>query len=280
MVRKSISRNSDYTKVHILCGVHGDEQHSVKACWEFYKRVKNENDSFNYVFYFFLNEGGCKNNTREFVESKEAKDLNRLFTRHESLEDIKTLISNIDNGIVLDVHSSPFCNNTVLIDYNNQSSLYYRIADKYDLNPMLRRTQNHGTIKKYFVDKNIPSFTLELGGMMACGDVTIDVDYIERAVKALQEINSGVLSADKLPANATLLTQQIYCPFKRAVITWVRALGEFDAYSKIATLEDMDTGETLEILAPGPLRVQDICGDIAFEGQAILEYSPNPEGIK
>ena len=67
----------------ILCGVHGDETHSVKMCYDLYLQLKNSRD-YKYVFIFLANENALSNNTRCFVDKPVNRNLNRIVKKKHS----------------------------------------------------------------------------------------------------------------------------------------------------------------------------------------------------
>ena len=141
-------------RVMIICGVHGDETAAISACYKYYKALKdNPVGHTSYKFIFLANENAVKNESREYQKpEEEAKNLNRAFIEEEdSFSELKTRIIDeiklFQPDVVLDVHNSPYCANTVLVDYGPKSQLIYFLAKANKINPTLRPTTNFGTIK-------------------------------------------------------------------------------------------------------------------------------------
>lgn len=276
-------------KVLVICGTHGDETAAIKTCWYLFNKIQQSNakDGISYKFIFMANENAVRNHTRGYCnENPESCNLNRAFDKPiETFEDIvnhiKKVVDEWEPAVVIDVHNSTACANTVLIDYGKGSRVLMDIANKYDLNPMLRTSQNFGTIKRYCIEKGIPAFTVEMSPMFMefnnCKVQHKNVSYLERVISAGFELNSGYKVNSCSFADSKYLTKDIVCPLSACIVEWSK-LDPYDVYEQnecICALTDIENEEVLNIYAPCKLMVQDICcPDVAFEGYPILEYSP------
>lgn len=284
----------EISKVLVICGTHGDETAAIKTCWYLFNKIQHSNakDGISYKFIFMANENAVRNHTRGYCnENPESCNLNRAFDKPiETFEDIvnhiKKVVDEWEPTVVVDVHNSAACANTVLIDYGKGSKVLMDIANEYDLNPMLRTSQNFGTIKRYCIEKGIPAFTVEMSPMFMefnnYGAQHKSVLYLEGVISAGLELNKKLVDGDlKINncnfANSKYLTKDIVCPLSACIIEWYKS-DPYDVYEQneyICTLADIETGARLNIYAPCRLMVQDICcPDVAFEGYPILEYSP------
>ena len=284
----------EISKVLVICGTHGDETAAIKTCWYLFNKIQHSNakDGISYKFIFMANENAVRNHTRGYCnENPESCNLNRAFDKPiETFEDIvnhiKKVVDEWEPTVVVDVHNSAACANTVLIDYGKGSKVLMNIANEYDLNPMLRTSQNFGTIKRYCIEKGIPAFTVEMSPMFMefnnYGAQHKSVLYLESVISAGLELNKKLVDGDlKINncnfANSKYLTKDIVCPLSACIIEWYKS-DPYDVYEQneyICTLADIETGARLNIYAPCRLMVQDICcPDVAFEGYPILEYSP------
>lgn len=284
----------EISKVLVICGTHGDETAAIKTCWYLFNKIQHSNakDGISYKFIFMANENAVRNHTRGYCnENPESCNLNRAFDKPiETFEDIvnhiKKVVDEWEPTVVVDVHNSAACANTVLIDYGKGSKVLMDIANEYDLNPMLRTSQNFGTIKRYCIEKGIPAFTVEMSPMFMefnnYGAQHKSVLYLESVISAGLELNKKLVDSDlKINncnfANSKYLTKDIVCPLSACIIEWYKS-DPYDVYEQneyICTLADIETGARLNIYAPCRLMVQDICcPDVAFEGYPILEYSP------
>ena len=284
----------EISKVLVICGTHGDETAAIKTCWYLFNKIQHSNakDGISYKFIFMANENAVRNHTRGYCnENPESCNLNRAFDKPiETFEDIvnhiKKVVDEWEPTVVVDVHNSAACANTVLIDYGKGSKVLMNIANEYDLNPMLRTSQNFGTIKRYCIEKGIPAFTVEMSPMFMefnnYGAQHKSVLYLESVISAGLELNKKLVDSDlKINncnfANSKYLTKDIVCPLSACIIEWYKS-DPYDVYEQneyICTLADIETGARLNIYAPCRLMVQDICcPDVAFEGYPILEYSP------
>lgn len=278
----SVKNKTDLKKVLVICGTHGDETKSIKICWKmFIDKMFGENVDEHYIF--LANENAVKYNDRNYQEIEpEDSNLNRAFgskeeTFEEIVDRIKKLINEINPDVVIDVHNSPSCNSTVLIDFDDHSDYFYKISKKHDLNPMLRPSQNFGTIKRYCVNMGIPSFTVEIAPMFSEGkkDFSKEMDFIKRTFEAGVELKQWMNVS--FAASPELISKNVYCPYKQAIVEWERE-NPYAFYEKgevVFTLTDMESRAQYVYYAPENLIVQDVCcPDVAFEGFAVIEYSP------
>lgn len=284
----------DSTKVLVICGTHGDETAAIKTCWYLLNKVQHTNvkDEISYKFIFMANENAVRNHTRGYCEeTPEDSNLNRAFDKPiEPFEDIvnhiKKVVDEWEPSVVVDVHNSASCANTVLIDYGKGSKDLMDIANEYSLNPMLRVSQNFGTIKRYCIEKDIPAFTVEMSPMfMEFNNTGVhhqNVLYLERVIAAGLELKKNLAKGGYKVnsyrfADSKYLTQDIVCPLPACIVDWYKH-DPYDIYEQdeiICTLTDIETGSSLNINAPCRLMVQDVCcPDVTFEGYPILEYSP------
>lgn len=291
MIIKKIPCPSTHDTNLIICGVHGDETKAVKLCWDLYRFLKTSKDiSVNYTFVFCANEKGMREEKRDFVEpEKDVKDLNRVFRKEESLEDVKEQILQLFKNQsfritgVLDVHDSATCNSTVLIDYGWASKDLHLVASHFKLNPMVRPLQNIGTLKYFAIGNGIPAYTVEISPMH--GELEDnhgeDLDYLKRCVTALNTLRDfkgkGKLRFSDY-VDAEWVSKKIYNPVSTAIVKWsVKPYNLYPAGAIVCKLIDIYSEEETIITAPESMIVQDIgCPDVAFAGKALCEYTPCP----
>lgn len=273
----------------VVCGVHGDETHAIKLCWNFYKAMKVDNrfQKDNFIFIFNANESALKHKQREFKPFKyeDIKDLNRAFHTEDSfkemVEQILDIMEQTNPDTLLDVHNSVTCNETVLIDYQAGGGPLLEEALSAHLNPMLRPTQNFGTIKAYAMRKRIPAFTVEFSPMT--GEIGNNdcqgIDYLVRCVSALRMASEQF---EKFPENWDYIPKQKYISNKvyspvNAIVNWSNP-DPYSYYNKnavVCRLVDMETENITLIRAPQDMVIQDICcPDLAFVGDPLFEYTP------
>lgn len=284
----------EVARVLVICGTHGDETAAIKTCWYLLNKIQQSNakDGISYKFIFMANENAVRNHTRGYCnENPEVCNLNRAFDKPiETFEDIvnhiKKAVDEWEPAVVVDVHNSAACANTVLIDYGKGSKVLMDIANEYDLNPMLRTSQNFGTIKRYCIEKGIPAFTVEMSPMFMefnnCGVQHKNVLYLKKVISAglelkKRQVNGGYKVNSCSFADSKYLTKDIVCPLSACIVGWFKSdpYNTYEQNEYICTLTDIETGTVLNIYAPCRLMVQDICcPDVAFEGYPILEYSP------
>lgn len=96
---------SDYPKIVIIGGVHGNEPGPVYGIENFIKKDIKKINKGNLVFIPRVNSDGIKNNTRFYKCISENCDLNRNFKQQPSIKVNKEIINNIKNvDFVIDFH--------------------------------------------------------------------------------------------------------------------------------------------------------------------------------
>lgn len=157
--------------ITLSSGVHGNEQCAVlstRIATEYFKQdnelvVRNIGP---------LNRRGLRDCVREVTDDPEpTNDLNRKFApaSTEKLDDVNGITKYVKNmiqyaDIVIDVHNSPACANTVLISNNGFADRYVEHCNKYGI-PFILWESNTNTIKKYAQSEHKVGITIELGGM-------------------------------------------------------------------------------------------------------------------
>lgn len=108
-----------------------------------------------------INKNGIIKNTRE-VPNENSNDLNRVF-QSDKKEYIKKLLKKEinDHDIIIDIHSSPKCDNFMLLNQDEKTNSYVKYCKENDINYLIRYSSSK-TIKKYSSDMGKVSFTLEL----------------------------------------------------------------------------------------------------------------------
>lgn len=157
--------------ITLSSGVHGNEQCAVLA-------TKIATDNFKHDNELVvrnigpLNRRGLRDCVREVTDDPEpTNDLNRKFAPASTakLDDIDGITKYVKNmityaDIVIDVHNSPACANTVLISNNGFADRYVEHCNKHDI-PFILWESNTDTIKKYAQSEHKVGITIELGGM-------------------------------------------------------------------------------------------------------------------
>lgn len=285
-------------RVMIICGVHGDETAAISACYKYYKALKdNPVGHTSYKFIFLANENAVKNESREYQKpEEETKNLNRAFIEEEDrFPELKTRIIDeiklFQPDVVLDVHNSPYCANTVLVDYGPKSQLIYFLAKTNKINPTLRPTTNFGTIKQWCLKQNIAAFTIEMGPMFSPNEAVIKrqagyIAAVERVgIKLAHDmIEHPEMLNDVYRFGPEHCSRSLYSPCT-GIIGWFKCEAEAERFREgivrergsiigwIHNLEDDE--QDIPIYAPEDLIMVDICApNVVVEGQQILEYVP------
>lgn len=157
------NKNSPNTLL-ILSGIHGNEYSpcilSNKICnnIELISELKQHYNEI--IFLSNINKEGLVNNTREFINI----DLNRIYQYDFStIDSIKKAIEKSTH--IIDLHSSPHCDNFILINNTNTANSYVEYAIENDINYLIYDQYNDYTIKHQTQLQNKISITFEMNGI-------------------------------------------------------------------------------------------------------------------
>jgi succinylglutamate desuccinylase len=170
----------------ILTGVHGNE-FTPLYCGYLLKSASFNKENFKKITILnAINENGIKNNSRE-IQYNSTNDLNRKFDVNDNEININELITAFnENDVIIDVHSSPKCTEFALLNQNEYTNSYVHFLVNNNINYLIRYS-NTNTIKKYCLDLNKISFTVELNQISY-----IDYDSAEKGVQIIQKIVNNI----------------------------------------------------------------------------------------
>jgi predicted deacylase len=185
LIKKIEGKNNFGKKILIIAGVHGNELTPVFAVGEMIRTSTFEelSDKFSKItFINGLNISGLRNNTRE-IFSDSSQDINRMLSNETSIEYIEILKEHIeDSDVVIDIHSSPTCANFALIDIDEYAESIMDWCVESDIKCAFRYS-GASTIKRYCLEKNKLSVTLELNRMN-----TIDKNSANDCIKMVRRL--------------------------------------------------------------------------------------------
>lgn len=158
--------------VLVLTGVHGNEVtpvyvgYNLVNMWKGSWGYKNDLSKFKKLTILnALNTDGIRKNSRD-IPCDSTNDLNRMFKVEKdediTIDDLQKIFD--DNDVIIDVHSSPKCTEFVLINQDENANSYVEFCQKHEINYAIRYSDAN-TIKKYGLDKNKISFTIEINQM-------------------------------------------------------------------------------------------------------------------
>lgn len=189
--------------ITLSSGVHGNEQCAVLST-----RIATayfNNDTALFVRNIGpLNRRGLRDCVREVTGDPEpTNDLNRKFApaSTEKLDDVNGITKYVKNmikdaDIVIDVHNSPACANTVLISNNGFADRYVEHCNKHGI-PFILWESNTDTIKKYAQSELKVGITIELGGMGGMMHLSKIIEeqwrFIVKVVESFREEDSSSL---------------------------------------------------------------------------------------
>ena len=156
-----LGKNNTGKNILIISGVHGNELTPIYCTYLLSKMDYSNYDFKKITIISCINNNGVVQNTRE-VPNTSTSDLNRMFNVIETINEKDELENQIkDNDIIVDIHSSPKCVNFVLLNQDENTNSYVEFCNKNNINYLIRYSTAN-TIKKYCLDLNKISFTLEL----------------------------------------------------------------------------------------------------------------------
>lgn len=243
-----LSKDNKLPRLAILCGVHGNESHSVSQVLKLLQSVKmhcgnkiidldkereyNKNTErtpdfirkliltySEITFCMGVNELGLSAESREFInpsyddETISNRDFNREFSLEEKMDDIldikKKILEVVDNNdVIIDVHNSPLCMNTLVFGLDSKINSFVDIARENEIDFISTGKFTDGILKNYinntkFSTKKV-GLTAELNGM---GYVNNEVrkaskEFLDNLIlKAYKFLNVNTFST---PSNANI----------------------------------------------------------------------------
>lgn len=174
----------------ILSGIHGNEYvpcilaNNISKNNEIIDFLKKEYKKI--TFFNNINKEGLTNNTREYINI----DLNRLYQYDFTLVDtIKSLID--ESTHIIDLHSSPHCDNFILINNTDTANSYVEYAINNGINYLIYDQYNSFTIKHQSQLKNKISVTFEMNGIdyINYNNVTNAEEQILKILKTFHTLN-------------------------------------------------------------------------------------------
>lgn len=191
-------QGNNYSKgknILVMSGVHGDELTPVYCSYLLSKKEFNLNSFKKLTIISSINPKGVEQNTRE-MPSNHTSDLNRMFDSSDYI-DIKGELKNLFdiNDVIIDIHSSPKCDDFVLLNQDEVTNSYVNFCNKLGIHYLIRYS-NSNTIKKYCLDKGKISFTLELN-QMSYIDKKSAHNGVDIILNIIQNINSLKLQKEE-----------------------------------------------------------------------------------
>lgn len=180
-----LGKNRKGKNILIISGVHGNELTPIYCTYLLSKIDYSKYNFKNITIISAINNNGIVANTRE-IPNTNTSDLNRMFNVENEINEKEELEGYIyDNDIIIDVHSSPKCDNFVLLNQDQNTNSYVEFCVKNGISYLIRYSTAN-TIKKYCLDLNKISFTLELNMMNY-----IDIDSANKGKDIVLKIISN-----------------------------------------------------------------------------------------
>lgn len=156
-------QNEKGKNIIVLSGVHGNELTPIYSTYLLSKSDFSLLDFNKLTIISSINRQGIIKNSRD-IPNTTTNDINRMFTTEETIDfdDFVKILE--ENDVIIDVHSSPWCTEFLLINQDERANSYVEFCNKLNISYAIRFSSNN-TIKKFCLDKNKISFTLELNGL-------------------------------------------------------------------------------------------------------------------
>lgn len=181
-------------KLLLLSGLHGNEYTplyvlNILRSGKFLSTILKHYQYITIVECF--NDYGIKENIREY---KGNNDLNRIFAKDTYVDTLKILID--EHTHIIDIHSSPNCNEMVLINQNEQANSYVEYCLKHNIQYVLWNEASKFSIKQYAIDNKKISFTIECNGISLVDNKSVD-KTITLAKRLLRKLHTLVIEDSK-----------------------------------------------------------------------------------
>ena len=221
-------------KYLLLCGVHGDEQNAVLSTMKAYNSLKQENHGSIQINCVIVNTPALRACQREVPEKDEpTMDMNRMYVNEPDfnpdsiVETIKQKI--MESDVVIDVHDSPACANSILISNSDYAEDYVKFAKEMGICYIITESATN-TAKKFAVEAGKAGFTVELGGMGFCPEFKTVIDkniqFIHRLVMSIEVYaQRGGHFLKKAPMVQNCIVRSIYA-HTEGIMDYTKGLGE------------------------------------------------------
>jgi len=239
--KEIIGKNNKGKNILIIAGVHGNELTSIYCA---YLLSMYEYDNFDFkkiTIINSINKIGIIKNERE-IPNTSTSDLNRMFSKEENV-DIKEFLEKEINehDIIIDIHTSPKCDNFVLLNQDKSTNSYVDYCEKNNINYLIRYSSAN-TIKKYCIDFNKICFTLELNMIDY-----IDFDSAESGKEIILKIiqNNEINIKKEEPKYKSYIELQTY---KSGLFIIDKKCGDIITKNDVVgSILDLDTHELYQI---------------------------------
>lgn len=246
-------------KYLLLCGVHGNEQNAVLSTIKAHNLIMQESHESIQIEGLVVNTAALREDQREVPEpSPKTNDMNRMydsepeFNADEAIETIKKKVAECD--VVIDVHNSIACANSILISNSDYAGDYVKFANSMGICYIVTESAT-ATAKKYAIESGKIGFTVELGGMGFCPEfntiIAKNVKFIQNLVMSLETyVQRGGRFERRQPMVQNCCVQTLFAHHE-GVVDYYKSLGEMTTRGEVIAKIISPQGQIVEeIVAP------------------------------
>lgn len=190
--KKFTGNNPDGKSILIISGVHGDELTPIFTSHILSQTFLDKPINLNVANVKHIticnavNTVGVEYHTRELPNTS-TTDINRMLSNRPKSFELKQFKNLIDtHDVIIDLHSSPKCTEFLLINQNQYADSYVEFAKMLGMRYLVRYSATD-TIKKYAIEQNKISLTLEMNGLNY-----IDFDSANRSADMIAVIIDNI----------------------------------------------------------------------------------------
>lgn len=252
-------KNPEGKRILVVSGVHGNELTPIYTSLLLSKINFEQYDFDKLTLISSVNYPGIVKNTRE-IPNTTTNDINRMFGSDEMIDfdDFKKHLE--ENDVIIDIHSSPKCTEFVLLNQDDKTNSYVEFCETCGIDYTIQFSANN-TIKKFCLEKNKISFTLEINSLNY-----IDFESAERGKNIILNILRNINNFIQKISEPIYETGIYIFTYKKGLFIENIKCGEIVEYkSSLGKILNIDNFQEDEILLEKKGKFKVICfGDTNY----------------
>ena len=266
-------------KYLLLCGVHGNEQNAVLSTIKTFNSIKQENHESIQIDCLIVNTPALRACQREVPEKPDpTMDMNRMYGTEQDFkpdEAVATIKKKImESDVVIDVHNSYACANSILISNSDYAEDYVKFATEMGICYIVTESATN-TAKKFAIEAGKVGITVELGGMGYGPEfktiIDKDMQFIHRLIMSLEVYaQRGGKFEKKAPLVQNCIVRSIYA-HTEGIMDYTKELGDTFRAGEVIGCIYSPSGVIVEkVVAPFDGWVADAMPQIWVEAGAVI----------